>query len=83
MASAFSSLLQFEQPDLGGHTDTWGTILNTQYDFLERAIAGRQALTVTVSDVTLTDTTAENQSRYMFLDVTGAITGAMAKNSSA
>lgn len=77
MASTFTTLMQFEQPNLGGHEDTWGTILNTNFKYIEEAIGGRHAQTITTVDITLDDTSgANNESRFMFIDLTGGITGA-------
>jgi hypothetical protein len=55
----------------GNNDNTWGDNLNTfVIQYIEDAIAGRSAFTVTSADVTLTAA----QARSMILDITGTLT---------
>ena len=75
MASTYSDQLRLEKQADGENENTWGQIANKQFELLEEAIAGRLALAVGGTDVTLTPTDGDfDQARNMFLDVSGVLT---------
>ena len=75
MPSTTTTNLSFEKPAAGEQNNTWGATLNTNYDSLDSAIAGRLSLSVAGSaNVTLTAAQALNA----LIELTGALTGAIA-----
>jgi hypothetical protein len=75
---AYTSILKLAQPVTGSEDGTWGeTVNNAITEPIEEAIAGTvtvahtDAASITLSDG---DGSAANQSRYMFINVTGALT---------
>lgn len=81
MASAYTSLLGLVLPVTGDLPNVWGSAVNnTLTQFVENAVAGYQAQSVTSSDWTLTTTqpgdsaspTSTNAARYAILIATGA-----------
>lgn len=72
MADTNTAILGLLLQDTGNNDNTWGALLNTQViQLIEDAIAGRSAITVTSSDVTLSAT----QARSAILDCSGTLTG--------
>lgn len=74
MASSYTTLLGFVQPVTGELTNQWGTIVNNQLtQLVEDSIAQYSTQSVTVSDWTLTTTSAgqQNQARTAILIATG------------
>lgn len=79
MASTFTNILRVELQADGENENTWGQKLNEALDKLEHAIAGRVALVLASSDITLStanggDGTAD-QAAAMILDLSGTLTG--------
>ena len=77
MASSASASLQLEIMATGENSGTWGQKSNTNLQILEDAIAGTEAITLSSSDVTLTDTqfTFGQQSHAAILSLTGTLSG--------
>jgi len=74
MSSVPSPLLKLELQTTGENPDSWGDRLNTALVLVENAIAKRLSLTLSSSDVTLTDTSfADSQARSAALDLDGTI----------
>lgn len=79
MPSTYSTTLRLQMMQTGEKTGQWGSITNTNLGtLLEQAITGLSTITVSdVGDTTLTALDgAVDQSRSMYLDLTGTITGA-------
>ena len=85
MTVNYTTLLQLPQPIDGTEAGTWGDVLNNaQAAYLDIAIAGGLAVTVTVADVTLAATQGTSSatnigsttSQYAILNVSGAMTAA-------
>lgn len=76
MPSSFTTNLGLELPVSGELANTWGDRVNLGITSLvDTAIAGRSSITITDANVTLSSTQgATNQSRAMFLDISGAAT---------
>ena len=77
MASSASASLQLEIMATGENSGTWGQKSNTNLQILEDAIAGTEAITLSSSAVTLTDTqfTFGQQSHAAILSLTGTLSG--------
>ena len=77
MASTYSDLLGIENQATGENSATWGDIVDSNFELLEDAIAGRLSKSVAGStDVTLTDNDgASDESRNMLMEFTGTLTG--------
>ena len=71
MASTFSSNKNYELQATGEHINTWGPVLNQNFQTIDANLAGDFPVTITSADVTLTASQAANLS-YI---VTGALTG--------
>ena len=85
MTVNYTTLLQLPQPVDGTEAGTWGDVLNNaQAAYLDIAIAGGLAVTVTTTDVTLAYTQGTSSatnigsttSQYAILNVSGAMTAA-------
>ena len=85
MTVNYTTLLQLPQPVDGTEAGTWGDVLNNaQAAYLDIAIAGGLAVSITSADVTLTATQGTSSatnigsttSQYAILNVSGAMTGA-------
>jgi len=85
MTVNYTTLLQLPQPVDGTEAGTWGDVLNNaQAAYLDIAIAGGLAVTVTTADVTLAATQGTSSatnigsttSQYAILNVSGAMTAA-------
>jgi hypothetical protein len=60
---------------IGENDGTWGSIANTQYDLIDKSLAGALDLALTSSDVTLTTSNGEDdQARNMSLILSGTLT---------
>ena len=82
MASTWSSL-KFELIGTGEQAGTWGTTTNANLgDAIEQAIAGKADITMssTSETLTLTDTTALQDARALYLNLTGSPGGAATLN---
>lgn len=78
MASTTSSLLKLELQTTGENSSTWGTKANTVFSEIEKSVAGSTAITLTDSDVTLSDTDfSANQARNMVLSLSGTLTASV------
>lgn len=75
MASSASAVLQLELQANGENASTWGTKTNTNLKILEDAIGGTESITLSSSDVTLTDTqfTFGQQSHAAVLELSGTL----------
>jgi hypothetical protein len=77
MPSTFTDILRLELQADGENENTWGQKLNEVVDKLETGIAGRKAITLGASDVTLTTNNGgdgdDEQAAAMILDLTGAL----------
>jgi len=71
MASTFSTNKDYELQSTGEHINTWGAVLNQNFQLIDANLAGSLNLTITSADVTLTEAQAANLS-YL---VTGSLTG--------
>ena len=82
MASTWSSL-KFELIGTGEQAGTWGTTTNANLgDAIEQAIAGKADITMssTSQTLTLTDTTALQDARALYLNLSGTPGGAATLN---
>lgn len=77
MASTYTPNLGLTKQANGENSGTWGTIVNTVFDMVEDAIAGRLSKSVAgSSDVALTDSDgAVDEHRNMMMELTGTLTG--------
>lgn len=71
MASSYSSLLRIELQTTGENEDTWGDIVNTQFQLFERAIHGTVAITATGNVTLSANDGAEDQARYARVSLSG------------
>lgn len=69
MVDVTTPVLGFVKQTIGGNRNTWGNILNTNFDMLEEALVGRQSIATTGGVTTLT----QAQARKRFIDVSGAL----------
>src|SRR5215813_1942154 len=77
MADAFSTRLRFRLQATGANQNTWGALLNTAaLQLIDDAISGKADVTVTTSDVTLSQNNgSQDQSRMAIINLIGAPTG--------
>lgn len=75
MASSASASLQLELMATGERSGQWGDVTNTNLKILEDAISGTESITLSSSDVTLTDTqfTFGQQSHAAVLELSGTL----------
>jgi len=71
MSDVVTSSLQLTLQETGGNTNTWGSILNDDFDILEDAITGVASFAVTTANVVLSD----SQNRQSMIVTSGALTG--------
>lgn len=71
MSDVVTTALQLTLQETGGNTNTWGSILNDNWDIVEDKLTGAAEFSVTTADVTLTDA----QNRNAVLKTSGALTG--------
>jgi len=75
MASTYTDLLRLEKQADGENENTWGQILNAQFELIEDAISGRVSLVLASSNVTLSSNNgALDQARMAILDLSGTLT---------
>lgn len=76
MASSYSGKLRLEKQGIGENENTWGTILNTQIDLIDDAIAGFVSIDMTSGgDLTLSESNGiSDESRNAVLVLTGTPT---------
>jgi hypothetical protein len=74
----YTGRLRLSIQDLNENTDNWGSVLNTGvFQLIDDAIAGVASVALVDGNNTLSTTDGANdESRYMILDLTGALTGA-------
>jgi microcystin-dependent protein len=69
----YTDQLRLAKQETGSNPDTWGQVLNRQFELLEEAIAGRQTITVSGTSHTLTTKDGESdEARAMMLHLEGA-----------
>jgi len=71
MPSTFSTNKDYELQATGEHVNTWGIVLNQNFQKIDANLAGSFPVTITSADVTLTEAQASNLSYA----VTGTMTG--------
>lgn len=72
MASSYTSSLGIEKPGSGEQAGTWGTTTNTNFDIIDRAIAGVGSISLGGSTKTLTTNDgALSEGGYRVLSLTG------------
>ena len=77
MPSSYSSSLRFELQATGENSATWGSIVNTQFQLIEAAIAGWQSIALADANRTLTVANGiSDESRSAMLRFTGTLTAA-------
>jgi microcystin-dependent protein len=69
MVDTTTTVLALVKQTVGANRNTWGSLLNTNFDMIEEAICGRHAISTTGGTTTLT----QAQARKRFIDVTGAL----------
>jgi hypothetical protein len=76
MSTAYTTLLRLAKPATGELSGTWGDTVNQGItDLVDAAIAGRTSIAMADADYTLsTANGAADESRYMMLNMTGALT---------
>jgi hypothetical protein len=74
MADSYSSILRLRLQQTGANNNTWGGLLNSAaIQLIEDALAGRVAITVTTTDITLsTANGATDQARMAVLALSGS-----------
>jgi len=79
MPSTYTTSLKLTLPATGENSGTWGDLVNNGITSLvDKSIAGTSAVTMTDADYTLTtgNGVAANESRSMFIVLSGTLTGA-------
>ena len=75
MASSYTSNLRIEKQADGENENTWGQIVNRQFDVIEQSIAGVHTVVLAGTDVTLSTNEGDiDQARNMMLRLTGTLT---------
>lgn len=75
MPSSYTDRLRLELQATGENSGSWGTILNTQIQLIEHAIASFVSIDLGDSDHTLTTSNGSaDQARRMILNLTGTLT---------
>jgi hypothetical protein len=76
MASSYSTDLKIELMETGQNSGTWGEKTNTNWNLIQQAVAGFQALALTSTNTSLVMTNATiSNARNMVLEFTGTLTG--------
>lgn len=70
MTDVLTTVLGLTKQTIGGNRNTWGNILNTNFDSVEEAICGRLSLSASGGTIA---TLTQAQARKRFIDVTGAL----------
>jgi hypothetical protein len=74
MASTATTIFRIEKMANGENNATWGTKANVNFDIIESAIAGTEAISTTGGTTTLTNVDYTNdQAKKRVLDVTGTL----------
>jgi hypothetical protein len=74
MPSSYTTKLRLEKQADGENENTWGQIVNRQFEAIEQAIAGLLELPLAGTDVTLTTNDGDlDQARNMMLSLTGVL----------
>ena len=75
MADTYTTSLRLQQPTVGADSNTWGTILNTDWTLVDNAIAGLASVSLTgLTTYTLTaNNGASDQARNAVYDFTGSL----------
>lgn len=75
MASSYTTSLRVEKPNPGEKTNTWGTIANNCFDFLEDGIAGYTSIALSDSNYSLTTANgSSDEARNAIINFTGTLT---------
>ena len=75
MSSTYSDLLRLEKMTAGENDDTWGDRANVVFELIEDAIAKREIITLSASDVVLSaNNGATDQARALCLALNGTLT---------
>jgi len=73
MPSQYTPSLEIQQMGNGEDSNTWGTITNNNWQYMEYAVAGVVNIAMSNANRTLNTTNgSSNESRYMVLNVTGS-----------
>ena len=82
MASTYTDSLRIEKIESGAQSGSWGTTTNTQYDLWEDTIAGTVAVAFASdgNDTLTTANGAADESRYMFVNLTGGTSLSTTRN---
>lgn len=74
MASTYTSNLRIDKQGTGDNNSTWGTVVNTDLDLIDSAIAGVTSVSTTGGTTTLTATNgAADQARSAVVKITGTL----------
>lgn len=74
MASTYTSNLRVDKQGTGDNNATWGTVVNTDLDLLDAAIAGVTTISTTGGTTTMTATNgAADQARAAVIKITGTL----------
>lgn len=78
MPSTYTASLRFELQGTGENLNNWGTRLNTALSRVDKAIAGRSAITLAGGVYTLSSSnTSDDEARSAFLDLSGVGGGSL------
>ena len=82
MASTYTDSLRIEKIETGAQSGSWGTTTNTQYDLWEDTIAGTVAVAFASdgNDTLTTANGAADESRFMFINLSGGTTLSTTRN---
>lgn len=69
MVDTTTTVLAFVKQTVGGNRNTWGAILNTNFDMIEEAICGVHSVSTTGGTTTLT----QAQARKRYIEVSGTL----------
>jgi hypothetical protein len=72
MVDTYTTSLRITQPQVGADTNTWGTLLNTDWSLVESAITGHVSVALTGATKTLTSNNgASDEARNQIIEFTG------------
>lgn len=69
MADAFTSNLNLNQQEVGAHNNTWGTIANTNFGYIDSKLGDRTSIATTGGSTTLSET----EQKVQKIKITGAL----------
>lgn len=69
MADAFTSNLNLNKQEVGAHNNTWGTVLNTDLDYIDAKFGNRTSIASSGGATTLTET----EQKVAKIKITGAL----------